>query len=93
MFARRDWERKRPCPIDELCSESSESSSTFDANDGQMVGSVRNTCSCVCLDQLVPELRLVGWFEVAAKRTEEKSTDPLVSDVEAWAVAVSSVTQ
>ena len=30
---------------------------------------------------------------MAAQRTEEKSTDPLVPNVEAWAVAVSPVTQ
>ena len=31
MFARKQWGKKRPGSIDELCSESSESSSALDA--------------------------------------------------------------
>ena len=39
--------KRRPRPIHELCSESSESSNTPDATTGQMVRSVQVTCSCV----------------------------------------------
>ena len=54
---RREW--RRPCLTDELCSES-----YIRCNDGQMVRSMPETCSCVTADLSdsdTSELRLNAW--------------------------------
>ena len=91
---RREW--RRPCLIDELCSESSVSSSTSDATTARWFEAFQRH---VAVTADLSEVE-TSEFErrdpdvgVSTRRAKEKVTAVTVLGVEAWAVAVSPGSQ
>ena len=93
--------KNRPCPVEELCSESSKSSSALDETmarwyeafetrvtaSRQPIGLSCQAAQKQSLERKDPNVR------VSTRRAKEEFTAPLVPNVEAWTVAVSPAAQ
>ena len=83
--------KKRPCPVDELCSESSESSSALDAMTARWYEAFETRVTAS------QSTHRSEWSSpsgtVSNSRAKEEFTAPLVPNVEACAVAVSPAAQ
>ena len=93
--------KRRPCLIEELCSESSESSNTSDATTARW-HEASSTCSCITVNPSVREGQAArkqsldrrdNDVQASTRCAQEEFIVALIPSVETWAVAASPGTQ